>query len=601
MEDQKTTLHAIMHVPGKQIEGDERLAQVLDDISHKRVDVDTACRENPELAEELRHLLALGQMVDFCVQEGHEATLAHDDSGPSDSQDPPKCRDTLPRSFGDYELVEELGRGGMGVVYKAWDKKLERFVALKMVLRGQLASAADLERFRREAQAAAGLAHPHIVPVYQVGEHDGQAYFCMKYIEGLPLTAVVAGGPLAPRLAASYMACIARAVQHAHDKGILHRDLKPANIILEISAAPARADAASAPADPHTLQTAIPRITDFGLAKRVAPSTSQDEVSGTGASLTGTGAILGTPSYMAPEQAEGSRPMGSGAEVGRGLGPAADVYSLGAILYELLTGRPPFLAASVVETLLLVRSEEPVRPRLLNPQIDLDLEFICRKCLEKRPEHRYQSANALADDLEAFLRGDQVSARSSSLVYFVSRLFRETHLASVQENWGLLWILHSAALMVLCAVTSGLYAADVRSHGAFLALWSIGLVAWAALFWQLRRRAGPVTFVERQIAHAWGAGVAASIGMFIVEVMLSLDVLRLTPVLPVIAGMVFVVMAGTLAGWFYIAAIISFLAALPMALIGLPWSPLLFGAVSALGFLVPGLKYYRQTRATRQP
>jgi hypothetical protein len=533
---------------------DELLAQVLDDITHQRTTLELACQKHPDLTDEIRHLLVIGQMVDFCAKPNPEVTLVHGQGQPTNT-----AGDPLPRVFGNYELVEELGRGGMGVVYKAWDKSLERFVALKKVLRGQMASQADLERFRAEAQAAAGLAHPNIVPVYQVGEIEGQAYFCMEYVEGKTLSEVVADGPLPPRVAASYLATIARAVQYAHEKGILHRDLKPANILLEQG----------------DMESALPKITDFGLAKRVEG----------GMSLTGTGAIVGTPSYMAPEQAEGNNPAPS---------PAVDVYSLGAILYELLTGRPPFLAASPMATLLLVRSEEPVRPRLLNPQIDFDLEFICRKCLEKRPEHRYSSAAQLADDLDAFSLGEPVSARSSSLVYFVGRLFRETHHAPVQENWGLLWIWHSALIFLLCVVTSALYALGLRNHWPFLLLWSVGLVAWGNLFWYLRRRGGPVTFVERQIAHAWGAGVAATIGIFIVEVLLGLEVLSLTPTLAVIAGMVFVVMAGTLAGWFYIAAAISFIAVVPMALLGSPMGPLLFGAVSALGFFVPGLRYYRQ-------
>jgi serine/threonine-protein kinase len=401
------------------------------------------------------------------------------------------------------------------------------------------------------------LTHPNIVPIYQVGAENGQAYFSMKYVAGRTLAALMADKPLHPREAARYMIAIARAVQHAHEKGILHRDLKPSNILID--------------------ENDQPLVTDFGLAKRVEG----------GQSITGTGAIVGTPSYMAPEQAEGVKNPTA----------ACDVYSLGAILYELLTGRPPFLAASAVETLLLVRSEEPVRPRALNPQIDVDLEFICRKCLEKNPDHRYKSAAKLADDLEAFLQGEPVSARSSSLVYFVSRLFRETHHAPVLENWGTLWMWHSLKIFSLCAVTSAMYEyGDIKSHWPYMAMWSIGLVAWGAIFWNLRRRGGPVTFVERQIAHAWGAGVTASIGIFLVEWMLGYDVLVLTPILSIAAGMVFLVKAGTLSGWFYIAAALCFLGAIPMAYYGPPLSPLLFGAISAVGFFVPGLKYYRQRK-----
>src|SRR5947209_579089 len=220
----------------------------------------------------------------------------------------------------------------------------------------------------------------------------------MQYVAGRPLAARTAVGPLPQRQAATYLAAIARAVEDAHAHGILHRDLKPSNILLD--------------------EDDRPLVTDFGLAKRVAD----------GESLTGTGAIVGTPSYMAPEQTEG-KPASA----------ASDVYALGAILYEVLTGRPPFLAASVVETLLLIRSDEPVRPRLLNPAIDTDLELICRKCLEKRPEHRYASAAELARDLDAFRAGEPVSARGSSLAYFLVRLFRDTHHAPVLENWGVLW------------------------------------------------------------------------------------------------------------------------------------------------------------------
>jgi serine/threonine-protein kinase len=539
---------------------DQRLAQLLEELAEqqrqgKMASLDSISKQHPDLVDELRGLWAVVQVADLARSaKGTRPTLAQDPGSPSAGPE-------LPRIFGNYELVDELGRGGMGVVYKAWEKSLERFVALKMILRGAHASVEDLARFRGEAQSAGALTHPNIVPVYQVGEQDGQAFFCMKYVEGMTLAQRVARGPLPQREAARILAAVSRAVHHAHQHGILHRDLKPANILLD--------------------SARQPHVTDFGLAKRVEG----------GANLTGTGAIVGTPSYMAPEQAAGSgtRPT-----------PATDIYSLGAILYELLTGRPPFLTASAIETLLLVRSEEPVRPRLLNPQIDPDLELICRKCLEKRPAHRYTSAEQLAADLEAFLQGEPVSARTSSLVYFVGRLFRESHHAPVLENWGVLWMWHSLKILLLCAVTSWLYAEGQRSHWVFLALWSLGLAAWGAFFWWWRRRAGPVTFVERQIAHAWAAGVIASIGIFIVEVLLQLPVLVLSPVLAVIAGVVFLVKAGTLSGWFYIAASISFLCAIPMAILGPPWSPLFFGLVSAVGFFVPGLKYYRQRLRTQR-
>ena len=541
--------------PAAEKNRDDRLAIVLEGLLSQQsagqaIDYSLLAREHPDLVDEIRQLLAVGQMIDFVQSKPiTPATIAHPSPGTASSTL------KLPATFGDFELLEELGRGGMGVVYKAYDRTLQRNVALKMILRGVHATAADLGRFRSEAQSAGGLTHPNIVPIYQVGEQDGQAFFSMKFVAGKTLAAAMADKPLHPRDAAKYMAAIARAVQHAHEKGILHRDLKPSNILID--------------------ESDQPLVTDFGLAKRVEG----------GESITGTGAIVGTPSYMAPEQAEGVKNPTV----------ACDVYSLGAILYELLTGRPPFLAASAVETLLLVRSEEPVRPRALNPQIDVDLEFICRKCLEKTPEHRYKSAAKLADDLEAFLQGEPVSARSSSLVYFFTRLLRETHHAPVLENWGTLWMWHSLKIFSLCAVTSAMYQfGDIKEHWPYMALWSIGLVAWGAIFWNLRRRGGPVTFVERQIAHAWGAGVTASIGIFLVEWLIGRPVLELTPILSIAAGMVFLVKAGTLSGWFYIAAAMCFLGALPMAYYGPPLSSLLFGAISAIGFFVPGLKYYRQ-------
>jgi tetratricopeptide (TPR) repeat protein/predicted Ser/Thr protein kinase len=277
-----------------------------------------------------------------------------------------------PERLGDYELLEEIGRGGMGVVYRARQVSLKRIVAVKMLLAGQRAADVDRQRFRQEAEAAAHLQHPNIVAVHEVGEQDGQPYFSMDYIEGKSLAALVRENLLPPVTAAAYVKTIALAIHYAHQQGTLHRDLKPANVLIDASGQP--------------------RITDFGLAKRIAGDSQ----------LTATGDVLGTPSYMAPEQAAGK---------GREIGPASDIYSLGAILYELLTGRPPFRADTPFDTLKQVVETDAASLRLLNPKVPRDLETICRKCLEKEPGKRYTDGHALADELERFLKGEPIRAR----------------------------------------------------------------------------------------------------------------------------------------------------------------------------------------------
>jgi serine/threonine-protein kinase len=269
-----------------------------------------------------------------------------------------------------YEILGELGRGAMGVVYQARQTKLNRLVALKMVLAGGHASEGDLTRFATEAEAIARLQHPNIVQVYEVGAHEGRPYFSLEFCAGGSLDRKLGGTPLPPLEAARLVETLARAMHAAHRAHVIHRDLKPANVLL--------------------LADGTPKITDFGLAKKL------DEVG-----QTQSGAVMGTPSYMAPEQAGGKKEIG----------PAADVYALGAILYECLTGRPPFKAATPLDTILQVLSDEPVPPSQLQSKTPRDLETICLKCLHKEAGKRYATAEALADDLGRFQRGEPIAAR----------------------------------------------------------------------------------------------------------------------------------------------------------------------------------------------
>jgi serine/threonine protein kinase/Tfp pilus assembly protein PilF len=340
------------------------------------------CVDYPELLEDLKQRIEDLKRLDSVLATGEDSealACAVNKATPGQRSRSSTPRDAAPNwpAVPGYEILEELGRGGMGVVYKACQLRLNRLVALKMMLAGTYAGPQDLARFHNEARAVAHLQHPNIVQIHEVGEQDGRPFFSMEFVDGGSLAHQLNGVPQPPPQAAQLVETLARAVQAAHQRGIIHRDLKPANVLL--------------------MADGLPKIADFGLAKQMDA----------GAGQTRTGEIIGTPSYMAPEQAEGRT---------KEIGPATDVYALGAILYEMLTGRPPFRGATPLDTLDQVRTAEPVSPRQLQPKMPRDLETICLKCLRKEPGKRYASALALADDLRRFLNHEPIQARPVSRV-----------------------------------------------------------------------------------------------------------------------------------------------------------------------------------------
>ncbi len=459
----------------------------------------------------------------------------------------------LPTTFGDFELIEEIGRGGMGVVYRARQQSLGREVALKLILLDHLASETDRARFYAEARAAAKLEHPHIVPVYDLGDVQGRPYISMKLIEGSTLSSQLQNGHMDGKSAAKLLIPLCQAVQYAHENSVLHRDVKPSNIMIN-----------------HEGQAFL---TDFGLAKdpRETPT------------LTRTGAVVGTPAYMPPEQASGQKPT---------LDPTSDVYSLGAVLYHMITGQPPFVGRTGLETVLMVMEQDPPSPRSLTRGLDRDLEMIILRCLQKPPDLRYASASALEQDLNAYLNNEEIAARSGRFSQIISQVFRETHHFGILENWGLLWMWHSVVLLIVCVATSMLYWMDDKNRLNYFLLWTVGLGAWAAVFWAVRRRMGPVTFVERQIAHLWAGSMICVAVLFPLESWLGLEPLKLSPMLPMFAATTFLVKGAILSGRFYFQAIALFATSFLMA--AMPGiAHLIFGVVAGLSFFIPGYQLHK--------
>jgi hypothetical protein len=451
--------------PSASANHDSLLVELVEELTNKvqageAVDLEAYAARYPGQARKLRELLpALQVLADLSG-----ATPSADVTGPYPG---PALAERPPRIPG-YEVDGVLGRGGMGIVYKSRQVAADRVVALKVLLHGPHASQDTLERFRVEAKAIARLQHPHIVQVYEVGEHDGLPFFSLEYCPGGSLDKKLAGTPLMAREAATLVQELALAIHAAHQKGIIHRDLTPANVLLA--------------------EDGTPKVTDFGLAKMV------DE---TGRTV--TGAVMGTPPYMAPEQAAGRV---------QSIGPATDVYALGAILYELLTGRPPFRAAVPMDTLQQVLSDEPVPPSRLQRKIPADLETICLKCLEKSPGQRYKSADALAGDLRRFLDGLPIQARRPGMAAQIRSWLRRPER---MRDAGLIqiWIATTYSIVVIAQcfrIGSGypkgfLVSVHTPSVLLYICLWSvIGVLGtwfglktiaqkqwaiWAGLVWSL--------------------------------------------------------------------------------------------------------------------
>jgi serine/threonine protein kinase len=487
---------------------------------------------------------------------GSGTSQSPDDDGGSDgiaraphppaSSFPPSIRD-----FGDYRIIREIARGGMGIVFEARQVSLNRSVALKMILAGQLADETDVQRFRYEAEAAANLDHPGIVPIYEVGRHQDQHYFSMRFVDGGSLAREVPRFQNEPKAAARLLITVARAVHHAHERGILHRDLKPSNVLLD--------------------REGRPHITDFGLAKRV----------GGDGGMTRSGVIVGTPSYMAPEQVTGNQ----------SLTPAVDVYGLGAILYELLTGRPPFRAESSMDTLLEVMERLPAPPRLLNPGVERDLETICLKCLEKDPQRRYADAEALAMDLERYVSGETISAKSINWLDRVDSALRRSQYDVQFRAYGpILW--GFAAVVLLTEILLSVVILTDQPVWLIPLLQVSRIAGFGLIYWWLRPTGVlPARGVERLLWSTWlgyiGCGFTLAMAYRLAAGWSARIEVNLYPLMAAVTGMAFVVLGSSYWGRCYAFGIAFYALALLMHL-DLRWSPIAFGLAWAIVFVMIG-------------
>jgi serine/threonine protein kinase len=466
----------------------------------------------------------------------------------------------LPKLDG-YEIIELIGQGGMGVVYKARQLGLNRLIAIKMIQSGINASPQELARFRREAEAVARLAHPNIVQIFEIGEQNGCPFLSLEFVSGGTLAQQIDGTALPPRRVADMLFALAKGVQHAHERGIVHRDLKPGNVLIHADG--------------------TPKIADFGLAKHAATNPAH----------TMTGAIIGSPTYMAPEQA-----AGNSAEIT----PATDVYALGVILYEMLTGRPPFKGDSVIETIQQVREQDPLPPRLVQPKIPRDLETICLKCLEKKPQNRYANAAALARDLHAFLHNEPIHAQSLTILDQVARTI--SHHGFDERirgfaNWMLCFspipvILHSIAFALL--VGKPYYATGMIATTSIMFFTLLPLLIGSGMpslrdipTWQRKH------FLTTWISHLISIGVVLAVVLLVVPADQPNLRLIVYPLWAICASLGFLAHAVE-AGFYYVVGAAMFFIAILLALTP-TWAPLEVSLFMSCNMFLQGVYLRRQS------
>lgn len=553
------------------------------------IDRDALLRRHPDLAGELADFLAgheefkriASPLRSEARVSGASARPQTDDQSTSPtilsgSGEPRPVSDGGCLRLGKYRLIRELGRGGMGVVYEAWQEGVNRPVAVKVVSAGPFASEEELKRFRTEAEAAANLSHPGLVPIYEVDVCDGRPFYSMELVRGRSLAELVAPGPLSCEKAAGLVAAVADAVAYAHSRGVVHRDLKPANVLI----------------DP----TGRPRVADFGLAKWSGEGSGEGGNRGTSSAsvapaesapaLTQTGAVLGTPSYMSPEQAAGRRDVG----------PAADVYGLGAILYYLLTGRPPFKASSPVDTLRLVVDArlEPVKN--LNAEVPRDLATIVEKCLEKNPGDRYRTAGDLAEDLRRFLAGEPIRAGGLSLWGRLTRAVGQSRHVSHFRHWGRAIVMFGGIVFLAHLVMHLIGRSGVADWWVFL---PPRLTMFACLVGVLRwSRNGsllPRDAVERLVWVVWTAYLMAFAAAGLVVAVSGGHHAEVYPFAAALAGMAFFTLGCHVWGACYLVGGAFFLAA-PLLALAPEYAVLGFGSLWGLSLLALGLRYERLNR-----